>query len=156
MPIGFQGVPRRYSHASGRWRERLKRELSSAPLHLPTERLPYTALPNVVMATAVFSLVFVALNGVGARHLAPGILVPMSFAASGLLFVVESLLVSRAPVVTAVLVYLHISGAGPVLGSGFWLVASERFDPRTAKRRFGQIAASGTIGGLLLLQSAFQ
>jgi len=28
-------------------------------------------------------------------------------------------------------------------------VASERFDPRTAKRRFGQIAASGTIGGLL-------
>jgi AAA family ATP:ADP antiporter len=111
--------------------------------------LPYTALPNVVMATAVFSLVFVALNGVGARHLAPGILVPMSFAASGLLFLVESLLVSRAPVVTAVLVYLHISGAGPVLGSGFWLVASERFDPRTAKRRFGQIAASGTVGGLL-------
>src|SRR5437867_10406230 len=46
MPTGFQGVPRRYRHASGRWREPLKRELSNDPLHLPTERLPYTALPQ--------------------------------------------------------------------------------------------------------------
>jgi hypothetical protein len=49
---------------------------------------------------------------------------------------------------TAVLVYLHISGAGPLLASGFWLIASERFDPRTAKRRFGQITGAGTLGGL--------
>jgi AAA family ATP:ADP antiporter len=48
-----------------------------------------------------------------------------------------------------VLVYLHISGAGPVLGSGFWLIVSERFDPHTAKRSFGQIAGAGTVGGLL-------
>ena len=47
------------------------------------------------------------------------------------------------------LVYLHISGVGPLLGSGFWLIASERFDPRTAKQRFGQIAGAGTLGGLL-------
>ena len=47
------------------------------------------------------------------------------------------------------LVYLQISGLGPMLGSGFWLIASERFDPRTAKRRFGQIAGAGTLGGLL-------
>src|SRR5439155_4038122 len=49
----------------------------------------------------------------------------------------------------AVAVYLHISGAGPVLASGFWLIASERFDPRTAKKRLGQIAAAGTLGGLV-------
>jgi len=36
-----------------------------------------------------------------------------------------------------------------LLGSGFWLVLSERFDPRTAKRTFGQIAGAGTLGGLL-------
>ena len=48
----------------------------------------------------------------------------------------------------AVLVYLQISGLGPMLGSGFWLIASERFDPRTAKQRFGQIAGVGTLGGL--------
>src|SRR6266545_5684309 len=35
MPIGFQAVPRRYSQASGRWYQRLKRELSNHPLHLP-------------------------------------------------------------------------------------------------------------------------
>ena len=57
--------------------------------------------------------------------------------------------VKRSPRPTAVIVYLHISGAGPVLASGVWLIASERFDPRTAKRRFGQIAGAGTLGGLL-------
>src|SRR5262245_9442770 len=37
-----------------------------------------------------------------------------------------------------------------MLGSGFWLILSERFDPRTAKRRFGQISGVGTLlGGLL-------
>jgi ATP:ADP antiporter, AAA family len=46
-------------------------------------------------------------------------------------------------------VYLHVSGLGPMLGSGFWLVATERFDPRTAKLRFGQIAGIGTLGGLV-------
>ena len=35
-----------------------------------------------------------------------------------------------------------------MLGSGFWLIASERFDPRTAKRRYGHIAGAGTLGGL--------
>src|SRR5918994_4745297 len=39
--------------------------------------------------------------------------------------------------------------AGSTLGSGFWLIASERFDPRTAKRRFGSITAAGTLGGLV-------
>jgi ATP:ADP antiporter, AAA family len=75
--------------------------------------------------------------------------VPATFAASGALFLLEWMLRSRAPLGTAVAVYLHISGAGPVLASGFWLIASERFDPHTAKRRYGHIAAAGTLGGLL-------
>ena len=37
---------------------------------------------------------------------------------------------------------------GPVMLSGFWALASERFDPREARRRFGQIAAFGTLGSL--------
>ena len=52
------------------------------------------------------------------------------------------------PLATAVAVYLHISVVVPILASGFWLIASERFDPRAAKRLFGQIAAAGTLGGL--------
>ncbi len=110
--------------------------------------LNYTALPAMVMATAAFSMLFVALNSSAARRVAPSALVPAYFAVSGLLFLAEWLLFVRAPAVAAVIIYLHISGAGPVLGSGFWLIAGERFDPRAAKKHFGQIAGAGTIGGL--------
>jgi ATP:ADP antiporter, AAA family len=75
--------------------------------------------------------------------------VPASFAASGVLFLAEWVLTFYAPATAAVIVYLHVSGAGPVFGSAFWLIASEQFDPRAAKKRFGQIAGAGTIGGLL-------
>jgi hypothetical protein len=75
--------------------------------------------------------------------------VPSAFAASGVLFLVEWLVRPLSPASTAVAVYLHISCAGPLLASGFWLVSTERFDPHTAKRRFGQIAGMGTLGGLV-------
>jgi len=110
--------------------------------------LNITALPTIVIATSLCSILFVALNATAARKIVPATLIPGYFAASGLLFIAEWLLTFRAPAAAAVMVYLHISGAGPVLGSGFWLVASEQFDPRSAKRRFGQIAGAGTIGGL--------
>ena len=111
--------------------------------------LDYTALPTMVIATSVFSIVLVGLNSKAARSISPSTLVPISFAVSGAGFLLEWLLTYRAPAPAAVIVYLHISGIGPLLGSGFWLISSERFDPRTAKRRFGQIAAAGTLGGLL-------
>jgi len=111
--------------------------------------IDFTALPTMVIATSAASILLVAANSRAIRRLSPRRFVPACFAASSALFIVEWLLTFRAPAVAAVLVYLHISGAGPVLGSGFWLITSERFDPRTAKRRFGQIAAAGTLGGLL-------
>ncbi len=66
-----------------------------------------------------------------------------------MLFAAEWLLRSRAPAATAVLLYLHISGAGPLLASGFWLIATERFNPRTARKGFGRITAVGTVGALV-------
>ena len=111
--------------------------------------LNYTALPTMVMATSVVSILLVGLNSRATRSVSPSILVPISFAISGAGFLLEWLLTYRAPASAAVIVYLHISGFGPLLGSGFWLISSERFDPRTAKRTFGQIAAAGTLGGLL-------
>ena len=110
--------------------------------------LDYTTLPTMLIATSVFSLLLVALNARAARRLVPSTLVPAAFAASGVLFLVEWLVRPLAPVPTAVAVYLHISSAGPLLASGFWLVSTERFDPYTAKRKFGQIAGMGTLGGL--------
>src|SRR5262245_51924220 len=111
--------------------------------------LDLTALPAMLAATSVCSILIVIANSRAGRRLAPATLVPASFLLSGILFLVEWLFRAWAPSSTAVLVYLHISGAGPVLASGFWLIASERFDPRTAKKRYGHIAAAGTFGGLL-------
>jgi AAA family ATP:ADP antiporter len=107
-----------------------------------------TALPTMFIATSFVSIVFVAASSRAGGRLTPRTLVPALFASSGALFLAEWLLIDHAPRAIAVIVYLHISGAGPLLGSGFWLIASERFDPRTAKRRFGHIAGVGTLGGL--------
>jgi hypothetical protein len=111
--------------------------------------LNFTALPAMLMATSVVSILLVAAHTRATRRISPAVLVPASFVASGFLFLVEWFIRSTAPSATAVIVYLHISGTGPLLASGFWLMVSERFDPRTAKRRFGQIAGAGTLGGLL-------
>jgi hypothetical protein len=111
--------------------------------------LDYTTLPTMLVATSVFSLLLVGLNTRATRRLAPATLVPLAFAASGVLFLLEWLVRPLAPAPTAVAVYLHISCAGPLLASGFWLVSTELFDPHTAKRRFGQIAGMGTFGGLV-------
>src|SRR5262245_24832467 len=111
--------------------------------------LDFSSLPSMLVATSACSIVLVALNAMAGRRVAPGRIVPTAFAVSGVLFLVEWYLTfTRAPL-AAVLVYLHVSGAGPVLASGFWLIASERFDPHTAKKRFGQVAGAGTLGGLM-------
>ena len=111
--------------------------------------LDLTSLPAMVIATSVFSILLVAANSKATRMVSPARLVPASFLVSSVLLLLEWILTFRARPLAAVLVYLHISGVGPVLGSSFWLISSERFDPRTAKRRFGQIAGAGTLGGLL-------
>jgi ATP:ADP antiporter, AAA family len=111
--------------------------------------LDFTALPAMLMATSVCSILLLAAHGRVARAITPAILLPAALIASGALFLGEWLMRSAAPSATAVIVYLHVSVSGALLASGFWLIVSERFDPRTAKRRFGQIAGAGTLGGLL-------
>jgi ATP/ADP translocase len=111
--------------------------------------LDFTTLPTMLVAASAFSILLVGLNSRASRRLRPSVLVPASSIASGVLFLCEWLLMPRMPSLAAVLVYCHVSAAGPLLLSGFWLVATERFDPRSAKKRFGQIAGAGTIGALL-------
>ncbi|MCH7875074.1 MAG: hypothetical protein IH965_07255 [Gemmatimonadetes bacterium] len=106
-------------------------------------------LPRMVVGAAVVSvlLVFVATRAL--TRVGPGRLVPIAFASSAVLLLVEWFFVAsfRGPV--SVLVYIHFSGLGAVLISGFWSIINERFDPRTAKKAIGRIAAGGTVGGLL-------
>src|SRR5262245_16417503 len=103
----------------------------------------------MLVATSVCTIVLAALYGRSARRIGPAVLVPVVSIASGVLFLLEWFLQSRAPFATAVLVYLHVSVLVPILASGFWLIASERFDPRAATRLCGRIAAAGTLGGLV-------
>ena len=93
--------------------------------------LEITALPAMLVATSVCSIVLAAIYGRGARRIAPAVLVPVFSVVSGALFLVEWFFESRAPLPTAVAVYLHISVVVPILASGFWLIATERFDPRS-------------------------
>jgi hypothetical protein len=111
--------------------------------------LDVTSLPAMVMATAAVSILLVAVSSRCLRTLAPGGVISGAFVINAVLLLVEWGLTTRAPALAAQAVYLQISGLGPMLGSGFWLIASERFDPRTAKQRFGQIAGVGTLGGLV-------
>ncbi|HEY6359692.1 MAG TPA: hypothetical protein VIX63_01240, partial [Vicinamibacterales bacterium] len=110
--------------------------------------LDVTSLPAMVIATAVLSMGLVLASARGLRALSPATFVSLAFAANATLLLAEWVLVPIVPRVAATAVYLQISGVGPMLGSGFWLIATERFDPYTAKKRFGQIAGVGTLGGL--------
>ena len=107
-----------------------------------------TSLPGLVAVTAALSIVLVALSSFALRRLQPETLIPAAFTANAALLMVDWLLVDRFTLATAWAVYLQVAGLGPLLGSGFWLLASERFDPRTARRNFGQIAGVGTLAGL--------
>src|SRR5688572_911544 len=111
--------------------------------------LDVTSLPMMIIATAVFSIAMVALASKLLGAVSPATFVPLAFLSSAVLLLVGWGLTYATPRVGAVVIYLQISGIGPLLGSGFWLIATERFDPRTAKRRFGEIAGAGTFGGLL-------
>jgi hypothetical protein len=111
--------------------------------------LDVTSLSTMVVASAVVSIAIVVVSSKIVTRLSPAKFAPLAFMVSAILLLAEWGLVYAAPTVAAIIVYLHISAFGPMLGSGFWLIASERFDPRTAKRRFGQIAGAGTLGGLI-------
>jgi len=109
-----------------------------------------TSLPAVVIVTSIFSIALAILSGRVITRLSPAFFVPMIFAFSAGLFLLEWGLFSySAPLAGVMVLYFHLAAIGPMLGSGFWLVATERFDPRAAKKNFGQIGGVGTLGGLI-------
>jgi ATP:ADP antiporter, AAA family len=110
--------------------------------------LDVTTLPAMVATTAAFSIFLVFVSSRGLRRLSPATFVPAAFAISAVLLLASWFLTLAMPALAAQAVYLQISGLGPMLGSGFWLIATERFDPHTAKQHFARIAAVGTLSGL--------
>ena len=110
--------------------------------------LDVTTLPSIVVGTAVVSILLVMASSRGLQKVSPATFVPIAFALSGFLLFASWLLTFSMPVLAARLIYLQISGLGPMLGSSFWLIATERFDPHTARHHFSRIAGVGTLAGL--------
>jgi hypothetical protein len=108
-----------------------------------------SALPRMIMLSALVSVLVAFGASRWMTAVGPVRLVPGAFAASGTLLLIEWLLVAEYRGVVAVLLYLHYGGLGAVLISGFWSIINERFDPRTAKRYVGKIAAGATVGGVI-------
>jgi hypothetical protein len=107
-----------------------------------------TRLPAMVFVTAVAVVASVPIYARLLGRFGPDRVVPVGLLLSSAVHVLEWRLSPDAPWV-AVLIYLHIAGAGALLLSGFWSLASELFDPQSARAGYGRIAAAGTAGGLL-------
>ena len=109
---------------------------------------PPSALPAIVGASAVCSILMALLSTRLMLRWGPARLIPASYLAGGLLHVGEWILLPTFPRIISALLYIHVIALGSVVLSGFWALISEHFDPREAKKRFGQIAAFGTLGAL--------
>ncbi len=109
---------------------------------------PATALLPAMGAAAVCSILVALISTKLLHRFGPYRLIPAGFLLGAGLHVAERILISSFPRGVAAFVYLHILALGPVMLSGFWALASERFDPREARRRYGQITAFGTLGSL--------
>lgn len=110
--------------------------------------LPVTDLPRMVIAAALLSVLAVPVYSRAMAWLGPRRLVPVGFALSAAVHLVEWGLYDSGPVV-AIAIYIHVVALGALLLSGFWSLASELFDAHTAKRQFVKIAGAGTLGGIL-------
>ena len=108
-----------------------------------------SALPTMMMTSAALSVVLAFTASRMMTSFGPARLVPVLFASSAVLLLVEWGLLAQFRRPVAVVVYLHYGALGALLVSGFWSIINERFDPRTAKKQVSRIAAGATIGGLL-------
>jgi hypothetical protein len=104
-----------------------------------------SALPLVLMASALLSIVVVLFTVRGITLLGPARMIPPFFLASGILLVAEWAFATRNPQVGAVLVYFHVAVIGSILISGFWSIINEAFDPRSAKQGIGRIVGGATV-----------
>jgi len=107
------------------------------------------SLPLVMGASAIAALAGAELLSVGLSRKAPSRLVPAVAGLSALLLAVWWAVGLTWPRAAAVLLYLHVAAFGGALVSGFWSMVNERFDPYTARKVVGRIAAGATAGGVV-------
>lgn len=115
-----------------------------------------TTLPYVTIAVAALTLPTVGLFGRAMSARDPR--APYSVFVFGLAVTISALflllpaaagVVAIAPDVATVAFYLITVLGGSLLTSGFWIVTSEQFSLRQAKRLFGLVGAGGTLGAMV-------
>jgi hypothetical protein len=110
---------------------------------------PVGALPYFMAATAVLAIVGARLSGRLLARVGPVRVVPVLFASSAALFVVEWILLEWQPRAAVVLLYLHTSVLGALAISSFWSLLNERFNPHSAKPLMARVAAAASGGALI-------
>jgi len=108
-----------------------------------------TRLPMAMAGASVLAAAGGILSGRLLQRHAPVRVLPVAFGVSGLSLALTALLLPTKPAFAAVLVFLQMTVAGPLLISGFWSVLSESFDPHAAKSQFGRAGAGANAGGIL-------
>jgi ATP:ADP antiporter, AAA family len=110
---------------------------------------PVSLLPASMIAGAALSAVSVIGMTRALSRSGPARVVPAAFALSAILFLAEWSLSTESEKATAIAVYAHMAVFGSAIGSAFWSLVNERFDPHEAKRYIGRIASGGTVGGIV-------
>ena len=107
-----------------------------------------SALPVMLMGSALLSIGVVLLSSRAMTVLGPVRVIPPLFLVSGVLTLGEWFLATRNVRLASVIVYLHVAVIGSILISGFWSMVNEHFDPHSARRNIGRIVGGATAGGL--------
>ena len=106
-------------------------------------------LPVAMIAAAALSALSVIVMSRVLTRSGPARVVPATFAASAVLFLVEWSISLKSAEATTIAVYAHTAIFGSAIGSAFWSLVNERFDPHEARRLVARITSGGTIGGVI-------
>jgi hypothetical protein len=110
---------------------------------------PVNSLPYFITGSALLALPAALWSGRLLAWFGPARVVPVVFALSGVLFLLERALLSGQPRLATTLLYLHSSVLGAIAISAYWSLLNERFDPYSAKALMARVAGVGAFGGLL-------
>lgn len=109
---------------------------------------PVSALPVVMIASAIVSGLAVLAFSAALQRRAPARVVPVALFAGTVLLLAEWGSSLVWPQLAAIAVYMHMAAFGATVVSGFWSVVSERFDPHTARRVMDRIGLGASLGGV--------
>jgi hypothetical protein len=106
-------------------------------------------LPGAMIGAAILSALSVLVVSRALSTIGPARVLPALFCASAILFALAFGLHAKSERAAALAIYAHTAVINLALGSAFWSLVNERFDPHTAKRLVGRLASAGTLGGVI-------